>query len=457
MAPNGENATISRGPGASSLEWTDREGATGMTKTARLELDGKTYELPIIEGTEGEKAIDIRKLRATTGYVTLDAGFGNTGSCQSAITFIDGEKGILRYRGYPIEQLAKKSSFLEVSYLLLNGGLPSASELEHFKTRITYHSMLHEDLKRFYGGFPKDAHPMAVSSAVVSALSTFYQHLDNPDNPEFVDEAIIRLMAKLPTIAAYAYKHSKGQPFGYPDNSLDFSSNFLKMVFSTPCEEYEIDPVAARALDVLLILHADHEQNCSTSTTRLVGSSRSPLFSCIASAIGALWGSLHGGANQRVIEMLEHIAVNEGSVDVFLAKAKDKNDPTRLMGFGHRVYKNFDPRATILRDTAKEILGRLTGTNRLLEIAQELQERALSDEYFVERKLYPNVDFYSGVIYKALGIPTNMFTVLFAMGRLPGWISHWKEMHADPDFRIGRPRQIYQGETARDYTPISSR
>ena len=428
-----------------------------MADQARIHVQGRDLEVPVLVGSEGEVAIDIRRLRAETGVITLDPGYGNTGACQSSITFINGEEGILRYRGYPIEELAEHSSFLEVAWLLMNDDLPSHGELVDFEDDITHHTMLHEDVKRFYGALPKDAHPMAVCATVVGALSTFYQHLDDPENPERWGGAMVRLFAKLPTIAAFAYKHSKGQPFIYPENDLDYSSNFLRMMFATPCEDYEVDPVAARALDRLLILHADHEQNCSTSTVRLVGSSRAPLFASIASGICALWGSLHGGANQAVIEMLQSIADDDGSVESFLAKAKDKNDPTRLMGFGHRVYKNFDPRARILKDTAKDVLARYATGSRLLEVAQELEEHALNDEYFIERHLYPNVDFYSGIIYKALGIPVNMFTVLFAMGRLPGWIAHWREMRGDPETKIGRPRQVYQGPNKRHYRPVAER
>ncbi|MAG32751.1 MAG: citrate (Si)-synthase [Deltaproteobacteria bacterium] len=428
-----------------------------MGDKATLKVGDKTVELPIIVGTENEVAVDIRRLRAETGVITYDPGFANTGSCQSDITFIDGEKGILRYGGYPIEQLAEKSSFLEVCMLLLNRELPSAAELDEFTAGATRHTMLHEDVVRFFRSLPKDAHPMAVCSTVVAALSTFYPHLHDLDSEKRTQSAIIRLIAKLPTIAAITYKHSKGQPTIYPDNGLDYCSNFLRMMFATPCDEFDPDPVVARALDQLLILHADHEQNCSTSTVRLVGSSLPHLFACIAAGIGALWGPLHGGANQKVIEMLERIEQEEGSAEKFLNRAKDKDGSTRLMGFGHRVYKNHDPRATILRKTSQDVLNRLGIKSRLLEIAMDLEERALNDEYFVERKLYPNVDFYSGIIYNAIGIPVPMFTVLFAMGRLPGWIAQWQEMHGQEDFRIGRPRQVYTGALERDYTPIASR
>jgi len=421
---------------------------------ATLEYSGTSLNLPLIEGTEGEKAIDIAALRNKTGLITLDPGFGNTGSCRSAITFIDGERGILSYRGYPIEELAERSSFLEVAWLLIHGELPTEQERASFRREITYHTMLHEDFGRFFDAMPKDAHPMPVCAAAVGALATFYQQ---PETEQTQRETIVRLIAKMPTIAAYSYKHSMGQPFVYPDNRLDYSSNFMRMMFSTPCEEYVVDPVLAKALDLLFILHADHEQNCSTSTVRMVGSSQANLFASIAAGISALWGPLHGGANQQVIEMLERIAQEEGSAEKFLNKAKDRNDTARLMGFGHRVYKSYDPRAAILRRACSNVVHRVGGSSRLLEIAMQLEEIALQDEYFVSRKLYPNVDFYSGVIYKALGIPVNMFTVMFAIGRLPGWIAQWLEMRHDPDGRIARPRQIYTGPTMRSYVPVGSR
>jgi citrate synthase len=427
-----------------------------MSDTAKLTVDDKTLELPIVTGTEGERGLDMGKLRNETSTVALDPGFVNTGSCQSSITFIDGEKGILRYRGYPIEQLAGKSSFLEVAYLLINGNLPTNHQLDDFKEQIRNHTMLHEDFKRFYGGFPKAAHPMAVCSAAVGALSTFYQDSLDPRNPEEVEISWHRLLAKLPTIAAYSYKHSIGQPFMYPNNRLGYAANFLHMMFATPCEDYEIDSHIAHALDVLLILHADHEQNCSTSTVRLVGSSEANLFASVASGVNALWGPLHGGANQAVIEMLAHIRDEGLTGKQYLDKVKDKKSNIRLMGFGHRVYKNFDPRARIIKTACEEVLERTNKPSKLLELARELEEVALSDDYFVSRRLYPNVDFYSGIIYRALEIPVNMFTVLFAMGRLPGWIAHWKEMYGQ-GFRIGRPRQIYQGPTERDYVPIADR
>jgi citrate synthase len=419
-----------------------------------LEFDGRTVSLPVVRGTEGEAAVQIGKLRSATGLVTFDPGFGNTAACQSAITFIDGEKGVLRYRGYPIEELAEKSTFLEVAWLLIHGQLPRKREIEEFTNRIRRHTMLHEDFGRFFHAMPKDAHPMPVCAAAIGTLATFYQ---GPQDEKKVHDAVVRLIAKMPTIAACSYKHSIGQPAIYPNNDLDYGSNFLRMMFATPCEEYEVDPVVAKALDLLLILHADHEQNCSTSTVRMVGSSRASLFACISAGISALWGPLHGGANQEVIEMLEQIDAEGGNADRFLTRAKDKNDTTRLMGFGHRVYKSYDPRAAILKKTCAEVVGRVGGNRRLLEIAMRLEEIALKDEYFVSRKLYPNVDFYSGVIYQALGIPVNMFTVMFAIGRLPGWIAHWLEMRADPEFRIGRPRQVYTGPTARSYVPLESR
>jgi len=420
---------------------------TTDVRTAELRCDGQTIELPIVSGSEGEQAIDISRLRATTGLITLDPGFANTGSCQSSITFINGEEGILRYRGYAIEDLAEQSTFLEVCHLLINGELPQAtSELTAFADDVTHHTMLHEDFKHFFRALPKDAHPMPSLAAAVGALATFYPQ---PETDEEIRSAVIRLLAKMPTLAAYSYKRSRGQPFIYPRNDLDYTSNLLHMMYATPCGDYEVDPVVARAIEVLLILHADHEQNCSTSTVRLVGSSHAHLYASIAAGISALWGPLHGGANQKVVEMLEQIAAREGSAARFLAKAKDRNDTTRLMGFGHRVYKSYDPRAKILKAACKEVLERVGGSSQLLEIAMQLEEITLSDEYFVRRKLYPNVDFYSGVIYKAIGIPVNMFTVMFALGRLPGWIAQWIEMRHDPAFRIGRPRQVYTGATAR--------
>jgi citrate synthase len=429
-----------------------------MSDKAILRVNGKDIELPVIVGTENEQGVDISKLRGKSGVITLDPGYANTGSCRSAITFVDGEKGILNYRGIPIEVLAEKSTFLETAYLLIRGKLPTRTELDRFTQEITRHTMLHEDMKRFYEGFPKRrAHPMAVCAAVVSALSAFYpEFLDPPDGGE-EGGAVTRLLAKFPTIAASSYKHSIGQPFVYPNNRLEYSPNFLHMMFATPCEPYEVDPIVSKALDLLLILHADHEQNCSTSTVRMVGSSLTNLFASISAGINALWGSLHGGANQKVIEMLESIAAGEGNAERFVERAKSRDDTTRLMGFGHRVYKNYDPRAKILKRTCHEVLEKLGVQSKLLEIALKLEQIALKDEYFVKRSLYPNVDFYSGVIYQAMGVPTNMFTVLFAMGRLPGWIAHWVEMHQDPDFKIGRPRQIYTGPTGVRYVPLAER
>jgi len=428
-----------------------------MSEMAKLVVRGKEVELPVIEGTEHEVAIDISKLRAQTGVITLDDGYVNTGSCKSAITFIDGEKGILRYRGYNIEELAEKSTFLEVAYLLIYGELPTKDQFEAFRTKVTRHTMIHEDLKRLYDGFPKDSHPMAILSSMILTLSGYYNDQMEPLNPSHREISMIRLLAKTPTIAAYSYKKSIGQPFVYPRNSLSYIANFLNMMFSVPAEKYVVDPVVERALDILLILHADHEQNCSASTVRLVGSSRANLFAAIASGVCALWGPLHGGANQAVIEMLEMIHEDGGNVEKFINMAKDKNSPFRLMGFGHRVYKNFDPRAKIIKRTADEVLNKLGIKDPLLEIAKKLEERALNDDYFIQKKLYPNVDFYSGIIYKAIRIPKEMFTVMFAMGRMPGWIAQWKEMIEDPNTKIGRPRQIYIGATQRPYVPIDQR
>ena len=414
-----------------------------------LTFNGTSVPLPLVQGSEGETAIDIQKLRALTGLITLDPGFGNTGACRSAITFIDGEQGILRYRGYDIAELAEKSTFLEVAWLLLYGELPTPAERTAFESDITHHTMLHENFRRFFDALPKDAHPMPVCAAAVAALATFYQEPDQ--GAAAVRETVVRLLGKMPTIAAYSYKHSIGQPFIYPRNSLDYVSNFLNLMFSTPCDEYVIDPVVARALDLLLILHADHEQNCSTSTVRVVGSSQANLFASISAGISALWGPLHGGANQQVIEMLERIEAEGGDARAFVDRAKDKKDNSRLMGFGHRVYKNYDPRAAILKQACMDVLARLGIRSRQLEIAMTLEQIALEDEYFISHRLYPNVDFYSGIIYKALGIPVNMFTVMFALGRMPGWIAQWLEMRKDPDTRIARPRQIYTGATRRAY------
>jgi citrate synthase len=422
--------------------------------TATLDYAGKRLDMPVVAGSEGELGVDIAQLRSKTGLITLDPGFGNTGACRSAITFIDGERGILRYRGYPIEELAEKSTFLEVAWLLIYGELPTRAQLEGFSSEISRHTMLHENFGRFFEGLPKDAHPMPVCAAAVGALATFYQQ---PETEAHIQDSVIRLIAKMPTIAAYSYKHSLGQPFMYPRNSLDYCANFLHLMFATPCEEYAVHPVLAKALDLLLILHADHEQNCSTSTVRVVGSSRANLFASIAAGISALWGPLHGGANQQVIEMLERIEAEGGDVRKFVDRAKDKKDNSRLMGFGHRVYKNFDPRAKILKASCTDVLNALGITSRQLELAMQLEEIAIHDEYFISHKLYPNVDFYSGIIYKALGIPVNMFTVMFTLGRLPGWIAQWKEMRQDPETRIARPRQIYTGATERSYAPVEAR
>ncbi len=429
-----------------------------MSDKAELKIsESVKLELPIITGTENESAIDIASLRAKTGLVTIDPAFMNTASTKSAITFLDGEKGILRYRGIPIEQLAEKSTFVETSYLLINGHLPNKSELDRFSTLLTRHSLIHEDMKRFFDGFPSTAHPMAVLSSMVCSLSSYYPDALDVDNKDIIDITIARLLAKVRTIAAFAYKKSIGQPFVYPKNSLKYAANFLNMMFSVPAEPYDVDPDVEKVLNILLILHADHEQNCSTSTVRLVGSSKANLFASISAGICALWGPLHGGANQEVIEMLENIQRDGGDVNKYVALAKDKTSNFRLMGFGHRVYKNFDPRAKIIKKCADEVLGKKGINDPLLDIAKRMEEAALKDSYFVERKLYPNVDFYSGIIYRALGFPTNMFTVLFALGRLPGWIAHWKEMMDDPTTKIGRPRQIYTGPTANDYVALDQR
>ena len=428
-----------------------------MSEIAEIILDGQSYKLPVVEGTENEKAIDINSLRAKSGYITLDSGYKNTGATTSAITFLDGEKGILSYRGYPIEQLAEKSNFIEVAYLLIYGSLPTVQELDEFSNKIKMHTLVNEDMRKILDGFPSAAHPMGILSALISSLTAFYPESLNPNqSKEEVDLSIIRLMAKLPTIAAWSYKNSVGHPVNYPKNKLDYCSNFLHMMFAFPTEDYEINPVVVDALNKLLILHADHEQNCSTSTVRLVGSANASLYSSVSAGISALWGPLHGGANQAVIEMLEAIKADGGDSKKYIAKAKDKDDPFRLMGFGHRVYKNFDPRAKIIKKAADEVLTALGINDPILTIAKELEEAALNDPYFVERKLYPNVDFYSGIIYRALGIPTDMFTVMFALGRLPGWIAQWKEMRENKE-PIGRPRQVYVGERERDYVEIEKR
>ena len=418
-----------------------------------LTINGKTIELPVITGTEKEKGIDVSQLRKDTNYITYDPSYANTGSCASDITYISGEEGILRYRGYPIEQLADNSSFVEVIYLLLYGELPTQEELDSFNKEITYHSLIHEDMKRFFDGYPMNAHPMGVLASTVAALSTFYPARVDGD----IELNIIRLLAKVKTLAAFAYKKSIGQPLIYPKNDLGFEENFLHMMFAVPAEDYIVDPAMAEALRLLLILHADHEQNCSTSTVRMVGSSRANLFISIAAGIGALWGDLHGGANQRVIEMLKMINADGGNFEKYVEMAKDKNSNFKLMGFGHRVYKNFDPRAKILKKSADNLLTKMGIDDPLLNIAKELEKVALNDEFFISRKLYPNVDFYSGIIYRALGIPTKMFTVMFALGRLPGWIAQWKEMRNTDKPRIYRPRQIYTGVAKRDFIPIENR
>jgi len=428
-----------------------------MVKKAQFIYDDKSMDLSLINGTENEQAVDIAKFRAQSGLITMDHGYANTGACTSAITFLDGEKGILRYRGYNIQDLCESSNFMEVSYLLIHGELPTPSQIEEFRRSITHHTMLHESLRSLYDAYPRDAHPMALLSSVVCSLSTFYQDAIDPLNPDHVRVSIFRLLAKIPTIAAYSYKKSIGQPFIYPINALSYCANFLNMMFSVPAEHYEVDPDIEKALDQLFILHADHEQNCSTSTVRMVGSSHANLFAAISAGICALWGPLHGGANQEVLEMLQLIHEDGNNVKKYVDKAKDKNSNFRLMGFGHRVYKNFDPRAQIIKKTCDKVLSKMGINDPLLDIAHQLEEVALKDPYFVEKKLYPNVDFYSGIIYKAMGFPVEMFTVLFAIGRMPGWIAQWKEMMESKDTRIGRPRQIYTGHAERKYMPIHKR
>ena len=428
-----------------------------MSNTAEITLEGKTYSMPVVTGTENERAIDISTLRTKSRYITLDQGYGNTGSCMSEITYIDGEEGILRYRGIPIEELAEHSSFVETSYLLIYGNLPNKTELDAFNHKLSNHSLIHEDMIRFYDGYPSTAHPMAILGSMVCSLSAYYPDSLVPTDKSHVDQLIPRALSKLSTIAAYSYKKSIGQPLMYPNNSLGYCKNFLSMMFSVPTEKYEMDEDIAKALEMLLILHADHEQNCSTSTVRLVGSSHANLFASISAGISALWGPLHGGANQAVMEMLREIEENGGDVKAAIAAAKDKSNPFRLMGFGHRVYKNYDPRAKIIKKYCDKILSKLKQKDPLLDIAKELEEAALKDPYFAEKKLYPNVDFYSGVIYQAIGIPMNMYTVMFALGRLPGWIAHWREMHEQGGHKIGRPRQVYQGNTLTHYRPLSER
>jgi citrate synthase len=431
--------------------------ATAVAENARITVDGKDLEFPVVTGTETEKGIDIQNLRAKTGVVTLDPAFMNTASTESAVTFLDGEKGILRYRGIPIEELGERSSFVETAYLLIYGSLPNRSELEKFSGLLTRHSMIHEDMRRFFDGYPITAHPMAILSAMVTSLSSYYPYALNAKADEYRDITIARLMGKLPTIAAFSYKKSIGHPFIYPRNDLDHCANFLHMMFAVPAEPYRPDPVSVRALNLLLVLHADHEQNCSTSTVRMVGSAHTNLFASISAGICALWGPLHGGANQEVVEMLEDIRKRGLTARQFIDQVKDKKSGIRLMGFGHRVYKNFDPRAKIIKKACDEVLQKMGIRDPMLDLAKELEDAALRDSYFIERKLYPNVDFYSGIIYKALGIPTQMFTVMFALGRLPGWIAHWKEMIEDPNSKIARPRQIYTGPTETHYVPIEKR
>ncbi|MEZ7837453.1 MAG: citrate synthase [Flavobacteriales bacterium] len=428
-----------------------------MSETVKLILDGKEIVLPVITGSENEKAIDISTLRATTGYITIDPGFKNTGSTQSSITYLDGENGILRYRGYSIEELAENATFLEVAYLLVYGELPNIMELAYFDESITQHTLVHENMKRFFDAFPQGAHPMGMLSSMIASLSTFYPESQSANRSVTdIEKTIHRLIAKLPTLAAKAYKHNKGLPTMYPRNDLSYCGNFLQMMFGLPTQDYKVNDVVERALNKLLILHADHEQNCSTATVRVVGSSQANLYSSVSAGIAALWGPLHGGANQAVIEMLEQIRHDGGGLQKWIDKAKDKNDSFRLMGFGHRVYKNFDPRATIIKVAADEVLEALGVSDPILDIAKELEQVALNDEYFVERGLYPNVDFYSGIIYRALGIPTDMFTVMFALGRLPGWIGQWKEMTEQSE-PIGRPRQVYQGANARPFVTLTDR
>jgi citrate synthase len=425
--------------------------------TAELHIGESTLHLPIESSTAGYAAVDISTLLKDARVTALDYGFANTAATRSSITYLDGEAGILRYRGYPIEQLAESSTFLETAYLLIYGELPTREQLDAWTSSITRHTLLHEEMKRFFDGFPKDAHPMGILASAVAALSTFYEGSEDPRDPDDVEISTVRLLAKMPTIAAFAYKKSIGQPFIYPDNSFDYEQNFLRMMFAVPTEAYHLDNEVAKALRILLILHADHEQNCSTSTVRMVGSSHANLYASISAGIAALWGPLHGGANQEVLEMLEAIRADGGDVSKAIARAKDKNDPFRLMGFGHRVYKNFDPRAQIIKRAADTVLAKIGARDELLDIALEMEQVALADSYFVDHKLYPNVDFYSGLIYRALGFPTRMFTVLFAIGRLPGWIAQWREMMVDPSSRIGRPRQLYVGAGERPYIPLQER
>ncbi|MCK5899830.1 MAG: citrate (Si)-synthase [SAR324 cluster bacterium] len=429
-----------------------------MTEKAKIILpDGQTMDLPVLTGSENEKGIDISGLRKQTGYITLDPGFVNTGSCESSITFLDGEKGVLRYRGYPIEELAEKSSFIEVGYLLINGELPKKDQLENFTNRINLHSMIHEDMRHFFEGFSQNSHPMVILSAMISSLSAYYAEASGKASIENLEINSARLIAKISTIAAFSYKKSVGQPFVYPRDELPYCAKFLNMMFSVPAESYELDPVIEQSLELLLILHADHEQNCSASTVRVVGSSMANVYASVASGILALWGPLHGGANQQVVEMLQQIHEDKAGISKYIEKAKNQDSSFRLMGFGHRVYKNFDPRAKILKVACDKLLNKLGINDPLLEIALELEETALTDDYFIERKLYPTLDFYTGIMYRAIGIPLNMFTVMFALGRVPGWIAQWKEMHEDPKQKIARPRQLFTGNTRRSYTTITER
>ena len=428
-----------------------------MKKIAKIEIDGKILEFPLIKGTENEIAIDISKLRSETGIITIDKGFKNTGSTTSKITYLDGEKGILRHRGYSIEELASKSTFSEVCYLLIYGKLPNKIEFENFKNTITEHTLVHEDFKIILEGYPSKAHPMGILSSLITSLTAFYpESLDPKRSKKLVDLSIVRILGKFPTFAAWSYKKRNGHPIIYPDNKLDYCSNFLKMMFKLPSEDYEFNPIITDALDKLLILHADHEQNCSTSTVRIVGSSLSSIYASVSAGINALWGPLHGGANQAVIEMLTIISKDGNNIDKYIKKAKDKNDPFRLMGFGHRVYKNFDPRAKIIKKAADNVMNKLGVNDPILDLAKKLERIALKDQYFIDKKLYPNVDFYSGIIYRALGFPPEMFTVMFAFGRLPGWIAQWKEMRENKE-PLGRPRQIYTGKTERNYIDLINR
>ena len=429
-----------------------------MTEKAKIILpDGQTMDLPVLTGSENEKGIDISGLRKQTGYITLDPGFVNTGSCESSITFLDGEKGVLQFRGYPIEELAEKSTFIEVAYLLINGELPKKDQLENFTNRISLHSMIHEDMRHFFEGFSQNSHPMVILSAMISSLSAYYAEASGKASIENLEINSARLIAKISTIAAFSYKKSVGQPFVYPRDELPYCAKFLNMMFSVPAESYELDPVIEQSLELLLILHADHEQNCSASTVRVVGSSMANVYASVASGILALWGPLHGGANQQVVEMLQQIHEDKAGISKYIEKAKNQDSSFRLMGFGHRVYKNFDPRAKILKVACDKLLNKLGINDPLLEIALELEETALTDDYFIERKLYPTLDFYTGIMYRAIGIPLNMFTVMFALGRVPGWIAQWKEMHEDPKQKIARPRQLFTGNIRRSYTTITER